>query len=62
LIKWPAESRWEGNHGSQHVRIRAAGEKICGGKNITVEIKAGEPSIFEFSSRIPRSYGYLEDG
>jgi uncharacterized protein (TIGR00255 family) len=37
------------------------GEKICGGKNITVEIKAVNHRYFEFSSRIPRSYGYLED-
>ncbi len=32
-----------------------------GGKDIMVEIKAVNHRFFEFSSRIPRTYGYLEE-
>lgn len=36
-------------------------QQVLGGKDITVEIKAVNHRFFEFSSRIPRAYGYLEE-
>ncbi len=37
------------------------GQMVCGGRDITVEIKSVNHRYFEFSTRIPRSYNYLED-
>ena len=36
-------------------------EKVVGGYDITVEIKAVNHRFFDFSSRITRGYGFLED-
>jgi len=36
-------------------------QQIIDGRDITVEIKAVNHRYFEFSSRVPRAYGYLDD-
>ncbi len=36
-------------------------QKLLGGRDITVEIKAVNHRYFEFNSRVPRSYAYLEE-
>ena len=35
-------------------------EALIGGRNILVEIRSVNHRYFEFSSRVPRAYGYLE--
>lgn len=36
-------------------------QRAVGGRDITVEIKSVNHRFFEFSARIPRAYGYLEE-
>lgn len=36
-------------------------QQILGGRDITVEIKSVNHRFFEFSCRVPRAYGYLEE-
>ena len=36
-------------------------QNIIGGKDITVEIKSVNHRFFEFSAKLPRNYGYLEE-
>ncbi len=36
-------------------------QKLCDGREITVEIRSVNHRYFEFSSRIPRVYGYLDE-
>ena len=36
-------------------------QETAGGRDITVEIRAVNHRYFEFSSRVPRAYGYLEE-
>ncbi|HAN43773.1 MAG TPA: YicC family protein [Ruminococcaceae bacterium] len=36
-------------------------QQLTGGKDITVEIKSVNHRFFEFSSKCPRAYGFLED-
>lgn len=36
-------------------------QEIIGGRDITVEIRSVNHRYFEFSSRIPRAYGYLDE-
>jgi uncharacterized protein (TIGR00255 family) len=36
-------------------------EEIIGGRDITVEVKSVNHRFFDFSSRIPRGYGFLEE-
>ena len=38
-----------------------AAEEILNGKNIRVEIKSVNHRYFEYSARVPRSYGFLEE-
>ena len=35
-------------------------QELIEGKDITVEIRSVNHRFFEFSSRVPRSYAYLE--
>ena len=37
------------------------GQQIIDGREITVEIKSVNHRYFEFSARVPRAYGYLEE-
>lgn len=37
------------------------GQQIVDGREITVEIKSVNHRYFEFSARVPRAYGYLEE-
>ena len=37
------------------------GQQIADGREITVEIKSVNHRYFEFSARVPRAYGYLEE-
>ena len=37
------------------------GEATVDGRDITVEIKSVNHRYFEFSSRIPRQYGFLDE-
>ena len=34
---------------------------LFGAREITVEIRSVNHKFFEFSSRVPRQYGYIED-
>lgn len=36
-------------------------QRMLGGRDITVEIKSVNHRFFEFSARVPRAYGYLEE-
>ena len=36
-------------------------QQMLGGRDITVEIKSVNHRFFEFSARVPRAYGYLEE-
>ena len=36
-------------------------QEIVDGKDITVEIKSINHRFFEYSARVPRSYGYIEE-
>ena len=36
-------------------------QQLIEGRDITVEIRSVNHRYFEFSSRIPRAYGYLEE-
>lgn len=36
-------------------------QQIIGGRDISVEIKSVNHRFFEFSTRVPRAYGYLEE-
>ena len=36
-------------------------QRTVGGRDITVEIRAVNHRYLEFSSRVPRAYGYLEE-
>ncbi|MEE1277809.1 MAG: YicC/YloC family endoribonuclease, partial [Acutalibacteraceae bacterium] len=36
-------------------------EKVFGGMEVTVEIKSVNHRYFEFSSRVPRNYAFLEE-
>ncbi len=37
------------------------GKDVLGGKEITVEVKSVNHRYFEFSARVPRAYGFLEE-
>ena len=37
------------------------GQQIIDGREITIEIKSVNHRYFEFSARVPRAYGYLEE-
>ena len=37
------------------------GHQVLNGRDITVEIRAVNHRYYEFSSRLPRSLGYVED-
>lgn len=36
-------------------------QQLIDGRDITVEIKSVNHRFFEFSARVPRAYGYLEE-
>ena len=36
-------------------------QEMIGGRDITVEFRSVNHRYFEFSARVPRAYGYLED-
>lgn len=57
---------WQSGLGMEHVMIRSMtgfgrAQQTIDGRDILVEIKSVNHRFFEFSCRVPRAYGYLEE-